>query len=600
MVAISAQNAQERQDTLLGRAIDTITQFDMNQDALAKSVNALLEAVWEDLAQLDRLATDVERTDPDHPVNFLLDCLQEKVVSAIEAKSDDDFWVYAKENGVVFHNRADNDFLTPDELQGGIRANQGNGGEYMPAEEEERTRMVLAALLAMKALGTIDGNIDVTPGGAIREGAVRKRPYNLIEYTAGDVPVQLWVCDEQKQAVYGLRGDACLSKEAFFNSSNSVTKTFLQEIGGLQIKFNSQWRNKIQKFTEGLIESKDPINFNRDYVRPTINTEFLTAAVEAFIALNPGALPYQANLIRQKTVYLPVQDEDCNSSEILEVGGVKYKPTRDKWKTIKSAIASKVRGSPSIFPSGIDEYGLQNFLEDNEYIPKKPSISKEYLETICEIYKKINPGKKIKATSGDVYELYRGQRYVFPDDIIECEGIQYCPNGDTWNAIYLSFSNKSRSAEMLWPEGAESYDFLQWLHDNKLQKIPPDITPAYLHNITAIYMAMNNGRLPGWSESFGAVYEVWDSDEHGDCLSDMITVNGTKYVPNEDSWNAVGQAIRNGSRGARAVWPSDWDNTKRYGLSQWLVDNDYAKSKQPPTQATEGHDAAQLRARGGR
>lgn len=600
MVAISAQNAQERQNTLIDHVLDTITRFDMNQDALVNRLNALLDAVWEDLDQLDQLATDVDRVDPDHPVNFLLDCLQEKVVSAIEAKSDDDFWAYAKENGVVFHERAVNDFLTPDELQSAITANEGNGGACMPAEEEERTRMVLAALLAMKALGTINGNIDVTPGGAIREGAVRRRPYNLIEYTAGDVPVQLFVCDEQKQAIYGLRGDNCLSKEAFFNSSNPVTKTFLQEIGGLQIKFNSQWRNKIQKFTEGLIESKDPINFNRDYVRPTINTEFLTAAVEAFIALNPGALPYQANLIRQKTVYLPVQDEDCNSSEILEVGGVKYKPTRDKWSTIKSAIASKTRGSQSIFPSGIDEYGLQNFLEDNEYIPKKPSISKEYLETICEIYKKINPGKKIKATSGDVYELYRGQRYVFPDDIIECEGIQYCPNGDTWNAIYLSFSNKSRSAEMLWPEGAESYDFLQWLHDNKLQKIPPDITPAYLHNITAIYMAMNNGRLPGWSESFGAVYEVWDSDEHGDCLSDMITVNGTKYVPNEDSWNAVGQAIRNGSRGARAVWPSDWDNTKRYGLSQWLVDNDYAKSKQPPTQATEGHDAAQLRARGGR
>jgi len=357
-----------------------------------------------------------------------------------------------------------------------------------------------------------------------------------------------------------------------------------------------------KKFTEGSIESKDPINFNRDYVPPRITPEFLTAAIEAFIALNPGALPSQVNLRRKKTVYLPVQDEDCNSLEIVEVDGVKYKPIRDKWSTIESAIYFKIRGSQSICPSGTDEYGFQNFLEDNEYVPKKPSISKEYLEKSYEIHKKINPGKKIRSgsTSGPVYELYNDQRYVFPNDIIEHEGIQYCPNGDTWTAIYLSFSNKNRSAEMLWPEGAESYDLLQWLHDNKLQKIPPDITTAYLHNITEIYSAMNNGRFPGWSESFGKVYEVWDSDKHGDCLSDMITVNGTKYVPNEDSWSGVGQAIRNGSRGAKAVWPSDWDNTKKYGLSQWLVDNGYKKFKRSRAKAMEDHAGAELSARGDR
>jgi hypothetical protein len=247
----SLENTMQEKHKRIKKVIHTIERFDMNQADLVHCIDALLKAVWPDLEKLDELATGVDRAALNHPVNFLLDRLQKKVVSAIEAKSDDDFWAYAKENGVVFHERAANDFLTPDESQSGIRANEGNGGEYMPAEEEGRTRMVLAALLAMKALGTIDGNIEVTPGGRIRVGAVPKKPYNMIAYQAAGTPVQLLVCDELEQAAYGLRGDNCLDPGEFFNPSAPVTKSFLRSRGGVQIIFNKQWRNKLQKFTEG-------------------------------------------------------------------------------------------------------------------------------------------------------------------------------------------------------------------------------------------------------------------------------------------------------------------------------------------------------------
>ncbi len=433
MVAISAQNAQERQDELIDGVLDTIAKFDMNPDDLANSVNELLDAVWKDLKELDRLATEVERTDPDHPVNVLLDCLQEKVVSAIEAKSDDDFWAYAKKNGVVFHERAANDFLTPDESQGGIRANQGNGAAYMPAEEEGRTRMVLAALLAMKELGTIDGNIDVTPGGAIRVGAVRKRSYNLIEYTtAGNVPVQLWVCDAQKQAAYGLRGDNCLPKEAFFNSSNPVTKTFLQEIGGLQIRFNPQWRNKIQKFTEGLIESKP---FQQ--VAPRITNEYLREIADVYREMHPGKNPTQGS----GDIYV----KNKNSEHVK---------INDSFNAVNKAMREGNRGWPEDSPIK----SLPQWLDENRY--RDNQITNEYLRKIVEVYREMNGGKNPTQDSGDIYVSDGRGKYVKIDN--------------TFNAVNTAMHQGNRG----WPKDSPIKSLPQWLEANGYQNSKRSPTQA--------------------------------------------------------------------------------------------------------------------------
>ncbi len=534
MVAISAKNAQERQNTLIDHVLDTITRFDMNQDVLANSVNALLDAVWEDLAQLDQLATDVDRTDPEHPVNVLLDCLQEKVVSAIEAKSDDDFWAYAKENGVVFHERADNDFLMPDELQGGIRANQGNGGEYKPAEEEERTRMVLAALLAMKALGTIDGDIDVTPGGEIREGAVRRRPYNLIEYTAGDVPVQLRVCDEQKQAAYGLRGDNCLNPGDFLNQSDPVTKSFLRSRGGVQIKFNTQWRNTLKRFTEGSIESKPFQQIDKDYVSPRITDKYLHEIFDVYREQNAGENP----TLDSDDIY--VRDGP---------GG--YVANGDTFRRVDRAMRKGNRGWPKDSPISslsqwLDKNGCRH---DNQ-------ITDDYLRKIVEVYRAMHQGKNPTLQSDDIY--VRGDQGI------------YIKNGDKFVNVDVAMRQGNRG----WPEDSPIRSLSQWLDENGYRD--NQITDDYLREIVDVYRAMHPGKNPTVDSG-----DIYASDGLG------------RYVANGDNFLRVNASMRQGNRG----WPKD---SPIKSLSQWLKANDYAKSKQPQTQATEGHDAAQLRAREGR
>ncbi|MCA6391443.1 MAG: hypothetical protein IM607_08675 [Cytophagales bacterium] len=622
MVSISTQNSQKRQNTLLDRAIDTITQFDMNQDALANSVNTLLSAVWKDLNELEQLATEVEWTDPDHPVNVLLDRLQEKVVSAIEAKSADDFLAYAEENGVVFHERAANDFLIPDESQGGIRANEGNGGKYMPAEEEGRTRMVLAALLAMKVLETIKGNIDVTPGGAIREGAVRKRPYNLIKYTAGDVPVQLFVCDEQKQAIYGLRGDDCLSKEAFFDLSKPVTKSFLQEIGGLQIKFNSQWCKKIQKFTEGLIESKP---FQQ--VAPRITNEYLREIVDVYRAMHPGE-----NLtLRSGDIY--VRD-----------GQGRYFENGDTFKKVNQSMRDGNRG----WPKGSSIKSLSQWLDENGYKNSKRSqadengyrdnqITGDYLRKIVEVYRERNAGKNPTQGSGDIYVKNKNGEHVKIDD--------------TFNAVNTAMYEGNRG----WPKGSSIKSLSQWLDENGYRD--NQITDKYLHEIADVYREMHPGKNPTQGsgdiyvknknseyvktiDTFNAVNKAmregnrgWPEDSPIKSLPQWLDENGYRdnqitdkylrkivdvyrerhsgknptqdsgdiyvknkngeYVKINDTFNAVNTAMHQGNRG----WPKD---SPIKSLSQWLEANCYKNSKRSPTQATEGHDAAQLRARGDR
>ena len=448
MAAISAQNAQERQNTLIDRAIDTIEQFNINQGDLVSRIDALLNAVLADLDELDQLATEVERTDPDHPVNFLLDCLQEKVVSAIEAKSDDDFWAYAKENGVVFHERADNDFLTPDELQGGIAANEGNGGEYMPAEEEGRTRMVLTALLAMKALGTIDGNIDVIPGGEIRVGAVRTRPYNLIECTAGDVPVQLLVCDEQNQAVYGLRGDNCLNPGDFLNQSDPVTKSFLSRIGGLQIKFNTQWRNTLKRFTEGSIESKP---FQQ--VAPRITDKYLREIVDVYRAMHPGENPTQSS----GDIYV----RDGN-------GG--YVPNGDNFTAVNLSMRRGGRGWPEDSPIK----SLPKWLDENGY--RDNQITDDYLREIVEVYREMHQGENPTESSGDIY-------------VRDGKG-GYVTNGDTFAGVRSSMRRGGRG----WPEDSPIKSLPKWLDENGYRD--NQITDDYLREIVEVYREMHQGKNP--------------------------------------------------------------------------------------------------------
>jgi len=419
--------------------------------------------------------------------------LQEKVVTAIEAKSDKDFWAYAKQNGVIVHARAANDFLTPDELQDGIRANEGNGDEYQPAEEEERTKMVLAALLAMKSLGKIQGNIEVTPGGEIRVGAVRRKPYNLIEYTAvGDVPMQLLVCDEQGQAAYGLKGNDCLTKKMVVNASNLLTKSFLKSRGGLKIGFTKNWRKKLEKFIEGLIESKPSQQLDNGYVPPLITDVYLHDIVNVHRERNSGKNPTQ------------------QSGEIyVSDGQGGYIPNGDTFNAVNTAMYNGGRAWPKDSPIK----SLSQWLVKNGYRDDK-KITNDYLHEIVDVYRAMHEGKNPTLDSGDIY-------------VRDGQG-GYVANGDTFLAVYMAMRNGNRG----WPKDSPIRSLSQWLDENGYRD--KQINNDYLHEIVDVYRAMHQGKNP--TQHSGDIYV---SDGQGG------------YVPNGDTFNTVDRAMYRGGRG----WP---------------------------------------------
>jgi len=468
----SLENTMQEKHKRIKKVIHTIERFDMNQADLVHCIDALLKAVWPDLEKLDLLPTDVDRAALNHPVNFLLDCLQEKVVSAIEAKSDDNFWAYAKKNGVVFHKRAANDFLTPDESQGGIRANEGNGGEYMPAEEEGRTRMVLAALLAMKALGTIKGNIEVTPGGEIREGAVPKKPYNMIAYQAADsTPVQLFFCDEQEQAAYGLRDDNCLDPEEFLNSSDPVSKLFLRSRGGVQIIFNKQLCNKLQKFTEGLIKGTSKITTQ------DITSDYLREIVEVYREMYPGENPTEDS----GDIY--VRDDN-----------VGYVANGDTFGAVRTSMRQGNRGWPKDSPIK----SLAQWLDENGYRDKQ--ITDAYLHEIVGVYSERNQGENpTKTSGGDIY-------------VRDGRG-GYFANGDTFEKVNASMRRGYRG----WKDSPIK-GLSQWLDKNGYRD--NQITEAYLHEIVGVYREMHPGKNP--TQNSDAIYV---RDGNGGYVT-----NGDKFI----------------------------------------------------------------------
>lgn len=286
------------------------------------------------------------------------------------------------------------------------------------------------------------------------------------------------------------------------------------------------------------------------------------------MALNPGLLPSQKNLKSNDQVFLPDMHGET------EVGGIRYRLTQDTWSRIIAAFNPRTRGVQEVFPPNATVYTITDFLKDKGYVPRV-DITESYLKRSVEIHQKLHPRKKITQGPLPIYEEYSGQFYARPDDIIECSGTQYIPNGDNWNAVSQAFEHRNRGADKLWPVNANSYSLSEWLHDNNYEKRRPDITAEYLHHIVTIYQEMNNGKLPGWSEGFGEVFVIWNGDGRPDDSSEVITVGDNIYLPNGDTWNSVGQAIRNGSRGAKAVWPASFPDGKRYGLSQWLKDNGY-------------------------
>jgi len=57
----SLENPAQEINKRINSAIDTIEQFDMNQGDLVSRIDALLDAVWPDLEELDKLPNDVDR-----------------------------------------------------------------------------------------------------------------------------------------------------------------------------------------------------------------------------------------------------------------------------------------------------------------------------------------------------------------------------------------------------------------------------------------------------------------------------------------------------------------------------------------------------------
>ncbi|MFN5174644.1 MAG: hypothetical protein ACK5GA_07095 [Holosporaceae bacterium] len=313
------------------------------------------------------------------------------------------------------------------------------------------------------------------------------------------------------------------------------TKTFLQEIGGLQIKFNSEWRNTLKRFTEGLKQ-----------VAPRITDDYLREIVDVYRAMHPGE-----NLtLRSGDIY--VRD-----------GQGRYFENGDTFKNVNQSMRDGNRG----WPKGSSIKSLSQWLDENGYKNSKRSqadengyrdnqITDKYLHEIVRVYRERHSGKNPTQGSGDIYVKNKNGEYV--------------KTIDTFNAVNMAMREGNRG----WPEDSPIKSLSQWLDENGYRD--NQITDKYLHEIVGVYRERHSGKNP--TRHSGDIYV---SDGRG------------KYVKTDDTFCAVSTAMNAGGRG----WPK---GSPIKSLSQWLEANGYKNSKRSPTQATEGHDAAQLRARGDR
>ncbi|MFN9253823.1 MAG: hypothetical protein ACK6BL_07795, partial [Holosporaceae bacterium] len=219
------------------------------------------------------------------------------------------------------------------------------------------------------------------------------------------------------------------------------------------------------------------------------------------------------------------------------------------------------------WPKGSSIKSLSQWLDENGYKNSKRSqadengyrdnqITGDYLRKIVEVYRERNAGKNPTQGSGDIYVKNKNSEYV--------------KTIDTFNAVNMAMREGNRG----WPEDSPIKSLSQWLDENGYRD--NQITDKYLHEIVGVYRERHSGKNPTVDSG-----DIYLKDGQGE------------YVPNGDTFLAVNTAMRQGYRG----WPKD---SPIKSLPQWLEANGYQNSKQPPTQATEGHAGAELRARGDR
>ena len=534
---------------IAAKVLDAIDKSNpLSYPTLSDFADALLNEVLDDLIVLDSSNTELDRSDPEHPVNILLDLMQERVVDAIGAMSDNEFWAYAQENGVVINPAAQSDFLNPDRNLGGIHAPQDEEEEdpsgnvaYEPAAGEARTRRVLTILLGMKASQEIVGEIEVTPGTMI-ENQVRSRPYNLISFSVrGDVNVQLFVCDEQRQAAYGLRGDTCLSQDELATPQERRTKQFLVRRGGEQLAFTESFDRDLKSFCSGTKRNRN--------AKIKITDDYLRGIVDVFKEMNSGKIPSELS----RDVF--VRDGEGN-----------YVPNGDTFKSVAVAMRENFRGWSDPKINSFAEWLVENNYKEGKdretrtcAIPLTPA----YLKEIVDVHIERTGGLPVGRVITDAMQVF-----------VRANDGGFIANGDTFAAVNGSMNQRLRG----WSD-PEIKTLSQWLLANgyggrrRRSNIP--VTDKYLHEIVSIHIE-RTGNIP--TERSNDVY---------------VKDNQGNYRTNGDTFSKVRDALYHQRRG--------WTNPEIHTLSEWLEANGYKESRNMPLTDEYLHKITQVyRAKNGR